>query len=50
LWKPIQDSFGGIDLVIGKTDSILNLREHLIALLTPVDPPTADLRKNTKIN
>ena len=41
-----------IDAVISKTDAITTLREHLIALLTPVDSPTlaADLRTNTKIN
>jgi len=41
-----------IDVVISKTDAITTLREHLIALLTPVDSPTpaADLRTNTKIN
>jgi len=42
----------GIDLAISKVEGITNLREHLIALLTPVDSPTpaADSRTNTKIN
>ena len=40
-----------IDVVISKTEAITTLREHLNALLTPVDSPTraADI-KNTKIN
>jgi DNA-binding NarL/FixJ family response regulator len=42
----------GIDAVIAKSDSILVLKEHLVRLLTPVDPqlPSADLRRNTRIN
>jgi hypothetical protein len=41
----------GIDLVISKSDNILTLREHLIALLVSVNSPTraTDLRKNTRI-
>jgi DNA-binding NarL/FixJ family response regulator len=41
-----------IDAVIAKSDSILVLKEHLVRLLTPVDPqlPAADLRRNTRIN
>jgi len=41
-----------IDLVLTKSDSITTLKEHLIALLTPVDSPTPtrDARKNTRIN
>jgi len=40
-----------IDVVISKTEAITTLREHLNALLTPVDSRTraADI-KNTKIN
>jgi two-component system chemotaxis response regulator CheY len=42
----------GIDLAISKVEGITKIREHLIALLTPVDSPTpaADSRTNTKIN
>jgi DNA-binding NarL/FixJ family response regulator len=42
----------GIDVVIAKSDSIITLKERLMALLTPVDAPAraADLRQNTKIN
>jgi len=42
----------GIDLAISKVEGITKLREHLIALLTPVDSrtPAADSRTNTKIN
>jgi len=40
-----------IDVVISKTEAITTLREHLIALLTPVDSPTrATDTKNTKVN
>jgi CheY-like chemotaxis protein len=49
--KALASAFG-IDLVLTKADSITTLREHLTALLMPVDAPTraADLRKNTKLN
>jgi DNA-binding NarL/FixJ family response regulator len=49
--KSLASAFG-IDLVLTKADSITTLREHLTALLMPVDAPTraADLRKNTKLN
>jgi DNA-binding NarL/FixJ family response regulator len=41
-----------VDVVISKTDTITQLREHLIALLTPVDSPTqaTDSRRHTKIH
>jgi DNA-binding NarL/FixJ family response regulator len=41
-----------IDAVISKTDAITTLREHLIALLTPVDSSTraTDMPTNTQIN
>ena len=41
-----------VDVVIAKSDAITKLREHLIALLTPVDSPTRPLqiRKNPKVN
>ena len=40
-----------IDVVISKTEAITTLREHLIALLTPVDSPTRGTdTKNTKVN
>ena len=41
-----------IDAVISKTDAITTLREHLIALLTPVDSSTraTDIPTNTGIN
>jgi hypothetical protein len=39
-----------IDVAIAKSDSILTLKEHLTTLLTPVDSPTSDLRKDKKIN
>ncbi len=41
-----------IDVAISKSDAITTLREHLIALLTPVDAPTpaTKLRVNTKVN
>jgi len=50
--RALASRFGGVDLVIGKADSILNLREHLIALLAPVDSTTGatEVRKNIKIN
>ena len=42
----------GIDLAISKTEGIKTLREHLIALLAPIDSPAraTDLRNNTKLN
>jgi DNA-binding NarL/FixJ family response regulator len=41
-----------IDIVLSKTDIVAHLREHLIALLAPVDSTTrpANMRKNTKVN
>jgi len=49
--KALASAFG-IDLVLTKADSITTLREHLTALLMPVDAPTraADLRKDTNLN
>ena len=43
----------GIDLALSKTDGFARLREHLVALLAPVDSTTGrstDIPKNTKLN
>jgi DNA-binding NarL/FixJ family response regulator len=45
-------SIFGLDLALSKSDSIMTLKEHLNALLRPVDPAkrAAYLKNNTKIN
>ena len=43
----------GIDLAISKAEGFAKLREHLVALLTPMDSPAGratDIRKNTQLN